>query len=102
MAPMALFAAEEASGTSFDVSVTGGLRWIFGENERGADMRDRERALIWRCMAPQGQGRYYRAAMHALGRDQKSPRNLAILHEQRPYEFGWLLFAFAGKAYPAA
>ena len=102
MAPMALFAAEEASGTSFHVSVTGGLRWIFGENERAADMRDPERALVWRCMAPQGQGRYYRAAMHALGRDRTSSQNLAILHEQRPYEFGWLLFAFAGKAYPAA
>lgn len=101
MAPMALFAAEEASGTSFHVSVKEGLRWIFGENELGVDMRDTERALIWRCLTPRGQGRYYRAAVQALGRDRKSAQNLAVLHEQRPYEFGWLLFAFARKAYPA-
>lgn len=102
MAPMALLAAEEVSGRSFTDSIATGLRWIYGENERGADMRDQENALIWRCLLPGRAAKYWQMAMRALNRQPTPTHNLAILHEQRPYEFGWLLFAFATKAYPAA
>jgi hypothetical protein len=30
-------------------------------------------------------------------RQQGTPAELRILHECRPYELGWLLYAFAGR-----
>lgn len=39
MAPMGLFALEEATGQNFREPIYKGLQWIFGSNELGADMR---------------------------------------------------------------
>jgi hypothetical protein len=98
MAPMGLFAVEEASGQSFKQFIYKGLLWIYGNNELGADMRDGAENLIWRCILPKkSQSKYWEMAMSVV----RSPRedaevgSLKILYEQRPYEFGWLLFALA-------
>jgi hypothetical protein len=98
MAPMGLFAVEEASGQSFKQFIYKGLLWIYGNNELGADMRDAAENLIWRCILPKkSQSKYWEMAMSVV----RSPRedaevgSLKILYEQRPYEFGWLLFALA-------
>lgn len=102
MAPMALFAAEEVSGRNYADSIYRGLNWIFGANERGIDMRDDEGALIWRCLRPRAKhSKYWQIASNAMqrGSSAKPARNLTVLREQRPYEFGWLLFAFAPQAY---
>jgi hypothetical protein len=98
MAPMGLFAVEEASGQSFKQFIYKGLLWIYGNNELGADMRDGAENLVWRCILPKkSQSKYWEMAMSVV----RSPRedaevgSLKILYEQRPYEFGWLLFALA-------
>jgi hypothetical protein len=101
MAPMALFAIEEATGQCFHEFVYKGLNWICGGNELGLDMRDTAKNLIWRCMLPRNsQTKFWEMALHVVRPPDKDmqPRSLKILCEQRPYEFGWLLFAFSKNA----
>ena len=97
---MALFAIEEASGKSFKPFVNRGLNWI-NRNELGVDMRDLKQSLIWRCIRPEvSQKKYWEIASSLLrSKSQEGPvGSLKVLYEQRPYEFGWLLFAFARHA----
>jgi hypothetical protein len=97
MAPMGLFAAEEATGRSFQEPIYKGLRWIFGANELGEDMRDMSQGLIWRCIYPQQKHSKYSNILRSLaGMPSGTPatRDLKILYEDRPYELGWLLYAF--------
>jgi hypothetical protein len=102
MAPMGLLAVEEVTGQSFKQSIDRGLGWIYGTNELGADLIDGAQNLIWRCILPaNSQQKYWEMAMsivRASSVDLKE-RSLKILREQRPYEFGWLLFAFARNAH---
>ena len=105
MAPMALFAAEEATGKNFDEYVYKGLNWIYGENELGADMRDSTQRVIWRCIrSAQQQRKYLEVARSLVRADARSipAHNLQVLKEQRPYEFGWLLYAFSKKCQRAS
>lgn len=104
MAPMGLFALQEATGADYSKSIYKGLRWIYGENELGTDIRDLKSNLIWRCVLPKNsQKKYWDTAM-SLVRNQEpdTPAGpLTILYEDRPYELGWLLYAFAGKSVPS-
>jgi hypothetical protein len=98
MAPMALFAIEEASQQSFKEHIYKGLRWIYKSNELGADMRDLDQNLIWRCILPRRTRTKYWDTMLSVLRSPKenAPTGpLEILYEDRPYELGWLLYAFA-------
>jgi hypothetical protein len=98
MAPMALFAVEEASQQSFKESIYKGLRWIYKSNELSADMRDLDQNLIWRCILPKRTRTKYWDTMLSVLRPPKenAPTGpLEILYEDRPYELGWLLYAFA-------
>jgi hypothetical protein len=98
MAPMCLLAVEEVSGQSFRKSLDKGLRWIYGANELGLDMRDATEKTIWRCISPRNGSRKLLEVLASAFRqqDQNSPAGrLEVLREQRPYEYGWLLFALA-------
>jgi hypothetical protein len=97
MAPMALFALEMATGQNFQDAIFKGLDWINGSNEMGIDMRDTERNLIWRCIRPENQGTKYWNTVLSLVRNPKETAptgGLTLLREDRPYELGWLLYAF--------
>jgi hypothetical protein len=101
MAPMALFAVEEASGKNFSDSIYKGLRWLYGANELGIDMIDSAQKLIWRCVLPENKfNKYWEMASSRVRSSKRKTKvgSLKILYEQRPYEYGWLLFAFAKKA----
>jgi hypothetical protein len=98
MAPMGLFALQEAIGESFAAPIEKGLRWIYGFNELGADMRGHGGLVVWRCIRPRNtQTKYWETALSLIRqrRDQASMGELEVLREIRPYEFGWLLYAFA-------
>lgn len=98
MAPMCLFAVEDATGQSFREPIYKGLRWIYGDNELSVDMRDATETLIWRCILPGNpKTRIWEIAMSAVRpvNHDVPVRSLQVLYEQRPYEFGWLLFAFS-------
>src|SRR5271165_795240 len=83
MAPMALIAAEEATGHSFQEPIDKGLRWIYGANELGVDMRDLSTNLIWRCIYPeQKYGKYMNVLRSMLGMPSAefSAAELKVLH----------------------
>jgi hypothetical protein len=98
MAPMGLFAVEKATGRCFKQPIYKGLGWIYGTNELGVDMIDSAQNLIWRCILPgNSQKKYWEVALSIVRPPNQDiqARSLKILYEQRPYEFGWLLFALA-------
>ena len=96
MAPMALFAAQDACNADFREQIYKGLEWIGGANELQQDLENESASVIWSCILP--------AEIEILLRTHLCPdgkgdgrQNLSILHECRPYELGWLLYAFAGR-----
>jgi len=101
MAPMTLFALGEATGHDFDPWIYNGLRWINSNNALRFEMEDASLNIIWRCIF-----RSRRSGMHylkaRLGRymdpvEHEQHGELRVLFECRPYELGWLLYAFAGR-----
>src|SRR5208337_5618944 len=80
-----------------------GLKWINSANELGFDMEDDAAQVIWRCQyRPTSQLKtYLKAVLNAnLGSTSKSyeaKKDLKVLFECRPYELGWLLYAFASR-----
>jgi len=107
MAPMALFALGEATQADFTEPIYRGLRWIAGQNELGCDLRVPGDHIIWRSVFHGSRHRRIssRARTAAgLGRSGESTEDLKTTFECRPYHFGWLLYAFAGReaASPAA
>jgi hypothetical protein len=100
MGPMTLFKLGDVLGQNFDQWIYKGLRWINSNNELGYDMEDPENGVIWRCIfrSRRSLGRYLRAPGHSSGAIQhEKPGDLKVLFECRPYELGWLLYAFAGR-----
>ena len=98
MAPMSLFALQAATGQSFTDCIYKGLRWIYGANELCTDLRDLSQHLIWRCiLSKRKQTKYFETALSLLRSPKETapPGALTILFEDRPYELGWLLYAFA-------
>jgi hypothetical protein len=92
MAPMALFALQDTGRADLSEHVSTGLGWINGKNELQQDLEDDSEGVIWRCIRP--------STSHAarirtwLGREHHF-ETMRILHECRPYELGWLLYAHA-------
>jgi hypothetical protein len=104
MAPLALFAVADVGGKDFSRELYLGLEWIYGANELHQDMRDADTKVVWRCIRPAKSRRYLdqaRAMLHLHYGAQTPPSELHVLHECWPYELGWLLYAFAGRAQSA-
>jgi hypothetical protein len=100
MAPMALFALAEASGADYSAPIYKGLQWIAGQNEAGCDLRH-ESGVVWRCLRYTSRHKVYldrAGAFLGCGQEQADSADLTLLRECRPYELGWLLYAFAGHS----
>lgn len=96
MAPMALFALGEAIQSDFSPWIYKGLRWI-KDNELDFDMEDAPAKLVWRCISRPALKRYWTVIINRLGPRRGSNEDLEVVFECRPYELGWLLYAFAGR-----
>jgi hypothetical protein len=98
MAPMALFALGEAIQSDFGPWIYKGLQWI-DNNELGVDMRDDSESLVWRSIFRPISRKYWNVATRLLAvrKHPKSHDDLSVLFECRPYELGFLLYAFADK-----
>jgi hypothetical protein len=96
MGPMALLALGDALRSDFSPWIHKGLNWLT-DNELAFDMRDGSSQVIWRCIARPEYRRYINAARNALSKRDviESHQDLHIVFECRPYELGWLLYAFA-------
>lgn len=99
MGPMMLFAAGEATGRDFSEAIYKGLAWIGGDNELGRDLVEPALGLVWRCIYLDSMDAYTDAALRFLQvRDGNAQAGqLKVRCECRPYELGWLLYAFAGR-----
>jgi hypothetical protein len=104
MAPMALFAAAEAAGQSYDEAIRRGLLWLESSPELGAGTLVDDRAdLIWRKVArrePNKLSRYAQAFASRVSKNLRVP-GLDVLfpprtvdYEDRPYHLGWVFTAF--------
>ena len=100
MAPMALIAASEKTGENYETCIYKGIDWITGKNELGIDFRDDKRNVIWRNLhRPKWKQRQeLLSAMIGMDTIKKDAKDLEILYECRPYNFGWLLYALAEKS----
>ncbi len=99
MAPMALFAVGEATQADFTRWIYAGLRWISETNEVGRDLREQADKLIWRSVYPASVSKRYLNRARTLlesGYEEEATEKPGIKWECRPYELGWLLYAFAG------
>lgn len=101
MAPMALFELARTTGTDYGAPVYKGLAWIDGHNELNRSLIDTKRSLIWRNIHRPATGKYMELVPSALfgASWRKVPGDLKILYQCWPYHLGWLLYAFAHKAF---
>lgn len=100
MAPMTLFALQDVSQRDFTEPIYRGLEWIKNANELACDLTDEKAGVIWRCIRPTPHWLTYAEDMIGLigvGSRRLGQHHLTVLHECRPYELGWLLYAFAGR-----
>lgn len=106
MGPMGLRKLSMVSGKSFENSIHRGLNWLFGHNELGVEMVDWSQNLIWRDIepAPLTSTLPYLSILLAetglINRvyTENPTYNLRLNYEIRPYELGWLLYAFTGPS----
>lgn len=98
MAPMMLLAAAEASGCDFSDAIFKGLSWIGGNNEMRRDFIEPALGLVWRSIYLEKIDAYVDAALRFLQlRRGVASAAVKVCYECRPYELGWLLYAFATK-----
>ncbi|MCT9931988.1 hypothetical protein N5079_17440 [Planotetraspora sp. A-T 1434] len=103
MAPMALLDLADAGGTPYMDAIALGLGWMTSRPETGEELIVEELDLTWRKAArddPKKVVRGVRAMSTAINRgarvavlDKMYPP-VAVDHECRPYELGWLLYAW--------
>jgi hypothetical protein len=107
MAPMALFDLADAGGQLELDAVRSGLRWLAAPGEASERLIAEEVPVIWRKVARDDRRKVVRgvAALSTAIRPGTSPPGLSRLfppgkvdHECRPYELGWLLYAWLGGA----
>jgi hypothetical protein len=99
MGPMMLFAASEATSCDFSDAIYKGLAWISGDNELHRDFVEPSLGLVWRSIYLDSMDAYADATLRFLGMRSGTVdgSRLKVRYECRPYELGWLLYAFAGR-----
>lgn len=103
MAPMVLFDLADAGGTDRTAEIVRGLRWLDVHPEVTEDLVCESSAVIWRKAGrrePPKAARKVsavttalRPGLHFPGIDRAWPAS-RVDHECRPYELGWLLYAW--------
>jgi hypothetical protein len=103
MAPMGMHGLSEATGEErYRAAAVYGLEWVWGRNELGAQMLDREVGMLYRSIRRKEGARarlYGRTAASYLRppRPGEGRSSLELNRADRPYHLGWILEAWAGK-----
>jgi hypothetical protein len=97
MAPMALFALGECTQRDYSPWIFKGLQWIYGNNELRRTLCDTSSSIVWRSIYLPTLETQIRLALGLLGigPPRTPPPGLRVRFEDRPYHFGWVLYAFA-------
>ena len=103
MAPMALFDLADAGGTDRSTQIVEGLRWLGTHPEVDEDLVVDRPGIIWRKVGRREPAKAVRKlsavttsirpGLHLPGLDTLFPAD-RVDHECRPYELGWLLYAW--------
>jgi hypothetical protein len=103
MAPMVLLDLREAGGVDHVPAIARGLAWLRTHPETRGELLDDRSGVIWRKVGrrePRKAVRYLRSVTTAVrpslrlaGLDRVFPPG-RIDYECRPYELGWLLYAW--------
>lgn len=103
MAPMTLFDLEDAGGTDRTTQIVRGLRWIDRHPEVDEPLVADALGLVWRKAGRRERAKAVRRisavttairpGTHLPGLDRMFPVD-RVDHECRPYELGWLLYAW--------
>lgn len=106
MAPMALFDLHDAGGTDHRAAVVRGLGWIYSRPESSVSIVSHEDGMIWRKIGRNEPPKLVRlvaslstsvrAGWHLPGLDKVFPPG-KVDRECRPYEFGWMLYAWRSR-----
>lgn len=106
MAPMALLELAEAGGIDCSASIASGLRWLESHPEVGGALIRDDLGTVWRKVGrrePHKALRYVRSTATALHPSLRL-RWLNLIfparqidYECRPYELGWLLYAWLAQ-----
>lgn len=101
MAPMTLLTLGEVTNSDFTPWIYRGMRWVNRNNEMEFEMEDASAKLIWRCIYSSSlQFNRKRKVLFNrpnVAKAQQPASKLKVRFECRPYELGWLLYAFAGR-----
>jgi hypothetical protein len=105
MAPMALRALQDAGGGQFEAFISKGLGWLESAPElHGGSLIDDDAHMVWRKVArrePLNVTRYVQAACTRLHQRLRAPGVDVLFppgvvdREDRPYHWGWFLYAWA-------
>lgn len=104
MAPMALRELQLAGGGDHQIAIAAGLRWLAEHPEARGELISTSHSLIWRKIGrvePRKAARTVAAALTAVRPGLTLPMDWImppgrIDYECRPYELGWLLYAWRG------
>jgi hypothetical protein len=104
MAPMGLFELFEACGDDrYRAAAVRGLDWIYGRNDLGVSMLDRDRRILYRSIRRKQPLDRAVLALNTAGSYVGMPvgagwrGRLEINPTDRPYHLGWVLEAWAGR-----
>ena len=106
MAPMALFELAEAGGTAYYEEIAAGLRWLYTHPEAIDELIAPALDVVWRKVGRHEPRKFVRGAAAVLTSLRPGARIPGVDrvfrpgwldHECRPYELGWLLYAWAGS-----
>jgi hypothetical protein len=106
MAPMALLAIDETASTDHTKYIEAGLMWLTGQNELSLTMIQPQQGVVWRDIYRREIGKMFRfvrggLSLAGLNRAHRLMGGRWLGHvvntECRPYELGWLLYAWAGE-----
>ena len=104
MAPMALFAVQDAGGGDYRKAIRHGLEWLVTPEEMSESLIDASADLVWRKVARHEPGKLSRGVQALASRAHPSLRVPglgvafrpgAVDFECRPYHLGWLLYAWS-------
>jgi hypothetical protein len=97
MAPLALLALAESTEQDYTPCIFKGLSWIYGKNELNRDLCETSKNIVWRSIYLPKPKSYVMKAGRLLGfgPESSTPAGLRVDFEDRPYHFGWVLYAFA-------
>ena len=97
MAPLALFALGESTKQDYTSYIFKGLAWIYGGNELNRNLCETSTNIVWRSIYLPKPMSYIMKAGSLLGfsAETAAPVGLHVNFEDRPYHFGWVLYAFA-------